>query len=483
MHNYCCIKAGRCDKMNNKKKVDLLLINPPFHKRNGSGTIFPLGLGYLISAVRKEGYTCDVINGYSMIHSYTESNLKYFEKSLLEKLKSYEPVLVGIGPCITTQLKALRIIAKQCLDVYGSERVYAGGPLASMEGQEWVFFDLMNIRYIIKGDGEEAICEMLRCLKAGEDLKKCDCVSREGYYYYNQIDNIDDLAFPERPYLLEDVVSLRRKPDKMGLSASMITSRGCKYHCNYCVSGNIKRRNFRKRSNRNIIEEMKLLADKYHVNDIIFYDDCFFSSPKSIHQEVEDFCSLLIAKQLPLTWQMEIRCDVFLQLNIMDLELLKKSGCRQINLGIEKTYVAGLKAIGKNVPLEGLAEQIQETKSRTGIRVAGTFILGGKNETEADIQGIVENSQKLNLDFAHYNPLFVYPGTPLYAGYFTNEREWVSYLLKDNWLWGEIVYENKDLNREKIVRTIEEAYEQFYRNAFYSNAEMIKDRFHLQPSI
>ena len=151
-----------------------------------------------------------------------------------------------------------------------------------------------------------------------------------------------------------------------------------------------------------------------------------------------------------------------------------------MNLGIEKTYVAGLKAIGKNIPLDGLAEQILKIKSLTGIRVAGTFILGGKDETETDVRGIVENSQKLNLDFAHYNPLFVYPGTPLYEEYFTNEREWVSYLLKDNWLWGEIVYENENLNREKLIRIIEEAYEQFYRDSPYRDAEMIKDRFHLQ---
>ena len=62
-------KSLRGVKMN-KKKVDLLLINPPFHRRNGSGSIFPLGLGYIIAAAKKEGYTCDVINGYSMIDSY-----------------------------------------------------------------------------------------------------------------------------------------------------------------------------------------------------------------------------------------------------------------------------------------------------------------------------------------------------------------------------------------------------------------------------
>lgn len=44
------------------KNVDLLLINPPFHRRNGSGTIFPLGLGYILAAVNINGLTSDVID-------------------------------------------------------------------------------------------------------------------------------------------------------------------------------------------------------------------------------------------------------------------------------------------------------------------------------------------------------------------------------------------------------------------------------------
>ena len=184
-----------------------------------------------------------------------------------------------------------------------------------------------------------------------------------------------------------------------------------------------------------------------------------------------------------MTWQMEIRCDTFLQLDETDLLLLKRAGCRQMNLGIEKTFIAGLQALGKHIPLHGLPEQIQYMKALTGIQAAGTFILGGRDETEADVRGIIENSTKLNLDFAHYNPLFVYPGTPLYMEYFADEREWVSYLLKDNWLWGEIVYENANLSREKILHLSEEAYKQFYADLPYRDDKMVKDRFRLRPSI
>ena len=324
----------------NKKKVDLLLINPPFHRRNGSGSIFPLGLGYIIAAAKKEGYTCDVINGYSMIDSYANESLSDFEIKLQNLLETYDPVLVGIGPCITTQLRALQIIARCCLTIYGDDRVYAGGPLASIDGQEWLFFELLRIRYIVKGDGEEAICQMIRCLKNGGSLAQCNYVSRSGYLYRNEVADINKLAFPERPYLMENVFSLRRKHNDSVLSASMVTSRGCKYRCHYCVSGNMNYQKFRKRSNANIVAEMQFLATNYQINDIIFYDDCFFSNPESIYQDVSDFCTALIERNLSLTWQMELRCDAFLRLREIDFVLLKNAGCRQINLGIEKTSVS-----------------------------------------------------------------------------------------------------------------------------------------------
>lgn len=93
---------------------------------------------------------------------------------------------------------------------------------------------------------------------------------------------------------------------------------------------------------------------------------------------------------------------------------------------------------------------------------------------------------EVNLDFAHYNPLFVYPGTPLYKEYFTNdisERKWVDYLLKDSWPWGEIVYENENLSREMILNLTEKAYERFYADSPYKDNEMVKDRFRLGISI
>ena len=461
------------------KNVDLLLINPPFHRRNGSGTIFPLGLGYIISSVKQEGFTYKAIDCTQMISTYKEDDLCILRENLINELKEYNPLLVGIGPCITTQVKALQIISECCLEMYGGNRIFAGGPLASIDGQEWFFFDFLKIEYIVKGDGEEAVCRMLNSIKGGKRLDDCDCVTRRGYSHFNEIGDINGLIFPERLFILDNIISIRRRAEGTVRTASMITSRGCVYNCRYCVSGNMRYKNFRKRSNADIVNEMEYLVNRYKITDIIFYDDCFFYNSQKVHQEVEEFCNTLINRRISVTWQMEIRCDLFLKLNSRDILLLEKSGCRQVNLGIEKTYVAGLEELGKNIPIKGLAEQILNFKKIAKIKVAGTFILGGKIETERDIKGIIENSTKLYLDYAHYNPLFIYPGTPLYQEYFKDEKEWVDYILKDNWPWGEVVYENEHINRERLVSLVDYAYETFYADSPYRNDVMIRDRFNL----
>lgn len=459
------------------KKVDLLLINPPFHRRNGSGSFFPLGLGYILSTVELNGFSTEVIDCTQIISTYKSKDLNLLKKYLQNKLLEYEPNLIGIGPCITTQVKALKIIADSCMNRYGKEKVFAGGPLASIEGQEWFFFDFLNIDYIIKGDGEKAVVEMIRTVQKGKSLSECRYVTKKDYIYFNEIDNIDRLPFPKRMFVAESIVSERRSGKNQSLS--MISSRGCLYHCNYCVSGNMKYKKFRKRTYENIIAEMKFIKETYGITDIIFYDDCFFYRPLKVHSDISNFCNKLIQESLDMTWQMEIRCDLFEELNDKDIYLLFESGCRQINLGIEKTSADGLKYLGKTITLEGLSEKIAYAREISNIKFAGTFILGGKNENRNSVEDTILKSRQMHLDFAHYNPLFIYPGTPMYKEVFDSPEEWVRYIQADDLPWGEIVYENEYIDRNGLIELVNEAYEKFYSESPHEKSCMVKDRFNL----
>ncbi|NLO40399.1 MAG: hypothetical protein GX115_13140 [Ruminiclostridium sp.] len=280
--------------------VDLLLINPPFHTRNGSGSFFPLGLGYIISSVIDHGYTWNVVDCTKMIHSFYETELLNFEEEFFSELKKYSPVIIGIGPCITSQLRALKVISNCCRKAFPTIPTIAGGPLTLIEGQEWLFYDNLGFDYIIRGDGEFAIPDAIKAIKETGEIENSAMLSKRGCNILNEIDDIDTLLFPYRGLHNGDVFSTRRSTvNTLQNQAAMITSRGCPYSCNYCVSGNrMAKKKVRKRSANNIILEMEDLNNKCGINDVIFYDDCFFSNTKTAAADIKLFCDTLLEKEL-----------------------------------------------------------------------------------------------------------------------------------------------------------------------------------------
>ncbi len=459
--------------------TDLLLINPPFHKRHGSSSMFPMGLGYIISAIKAEGFSYAVIDCTQIISSLYEEDLDILSKELRKRLSQYDPMLIGIGPCMTSGIKALKVIADVCQSMFDTERVFAGGPLAGIPQQEWVFFEYLGLRYVIKGYGEVAVVQALRTIKGGQSLSQCAEVSKPGYLFYNHTSSIDTLAFPTRLYVGQTVISERRK-DRSGITLPMITSRGCPYHCNYCVSGSVsKQEHFCKRSVKNIVDEMEFLQKAYHVSDIIFYDDCFFYKVSSTNQEIKSFWDEISLRNIHMSWQMEVRVDWLTRIDPDGIHMLEDCGCRQINVGIEKTDPLGQQYLGKTFSVDALADAIRLVKRYSNIRVTGTFILGGGDEDRTDVLKEIDASKKLGLDFAHFNPLFVYPGTKIYHQRFHGPRDWLLYILDDALPWGEIVYENEYIDCNTLIELTEKAYHTFYAGTKYEAEEMVLDRFNL----
>lgn len=460
--------------------TDLLLINPPFHKRHGSSSMFPMGLGYIISAIKAKGFSYTVIDCTQIISSLYKEDLDVLSEELRQRLSQYEPMLIGIGPCMTSGIKALKVITDVCQSMFDAERIFAGGPLVGIPQQEWVFFEYLGLKYIIKGYGEEAVARALQTVKDGQPLSKCAEVSRPGYLFYNHTSPIDTLAFPARLYMDRIVVSERRKASS-GITLPMITSRGCPYHCNYCVSSSMsKQEHFCKRSTTNIVDEMEFLQNTYHISDIIFYDDCFFYKVSSTNQEIKSFWDELSRRDIHMSWQMEVRVDWLTQINPDGVHMLEECGCRQINVGIEKTDPHGQEYLGKTFSVDALADAIQTVKRHSNIHVAGTFILGGGDEDRTDILKEINESKKLGLDFAHFNPLFIYPGTRIYDQQFHGPHDWLDYILEDVLPWGEIVYENHSIDRDALIELTETAYHTFYAGTKYEAEEMVLDRFNLR---
>lgn len=461
------------------KKTDLLFVIPPYHRRNGSGSLFPLGIGAIMACLEERGITFEYIDCTQIVQTLWPDDLKELERKLSFELKHYNPLLVGIGPCVTPGIRALEVVARCCIREYGKERVFAGGPFTSLQSQEWVFYERLELKYLIKGEGELAVCEAVETMKTAQCLSACAAVSIPGRSKINTIENINDMPFPKRVQLDRDEFSNRRRLKDNGKMAHIVASRGCPYQCDYCVSGNL-RIPFRKRSADNIAAEMKMLSEVHGVTDVTFYDDCFFTSARTVHKEIDDFCRALCDAGVNMTWQIEIRPDILIEVTDKELIKLSSYGCRQMNIGVEKTYANGASVFGKRFDYDKLRRYLAHAHDNCSIRMTGTFILGGKGETVESVRQLIAASVAMNLDEVEYSPLFVYPDTPLYNEVFRDAKAWIDVVLNSDEPWGEVVYETETLGRKTLIDLIDEAYQTFFERNDKANTYRIRDRYHLR---
>jgi radical SAM superfamily enzyme YgiQ (UPF0313 family) len=133
-------------------------------------------------------------------------------------------------------------------------------------------------------------------------------------------------------------------------------------------------------------------------------------------------------------------------------------------MGIEKAQAGRLQQLRKRLTPE-IARQACERVSSFGMRAAATFILGGPGETINEVVETVSFALSLPLDFAHFNPLAVYPGTTLFAEVFGEPRtkDWLTLCLDQQLApLGDILWRNRDLPLEVILGAVAEAYRSFY---------------------
>jgi radical SAM superfamily enzyme YgiQ (UPF0313 family) len=422
------------------------------------------------------------------------------KKLLRREITLVNPRLaIGIGPCTTSAIRSILAIADTCRDIHLQIPLIFGGPLTLIPDQEWLFFKRLNAFAVVKGDGEYALCRILTQLREGEVLSNIPGVQNSENQRIKPyfIEDLDTLPFPAMDIFKMDSYkpSIRRDLSAFPF-ASIIGSRGCPHHCSYCISGQLIK--YRRHSFEYIAREVRDLYKYHHVRSLIFYDDSLFPSMSKINYEISLFAKLLAQSAPDISWQIEIRPDVFSQISSDTFKHIFSCGCRQINIGVEKASFSQLKLLFKPFSIKQLRETCQlVTKVCPGIRLTGTFILGGPKETLESTHEIIQFSTQLGLLFAHYYPLELYPGTTMYRSVFGKDnRIWFDKIINDKWLWGEIIYENDNISTTQLMDLFHFAYRYFYdrhewkeiakrhlgRN--YKNVQMIakswqEDRFRL----
>jgi len=377
---------------------------------------FPTGLGIIAAVLRAAG--CDV-------HVIEVKAEGLSREQVMSRLACYDPDVVGFGGLITTYRYArwlIHAIKRWRPDL----PVIVGGGLGSSVPE--VVLTRTPADAAVIGEGEETVLELIPPLVGGDPIDDVAGIAYRdgGAVRFTEprrpIPDLDRLPFPAwdlfpmEAYLKHPVVGLGRDID-------LISSRGCPHRCTYCYQ--VFGRRFRARSAANIIEEIRLLDERYGLDFVSFQDDCFVVDKR----RVIEFCDLLDESGVALKWSC---CG---RVNLVDQRLLarmKAAGCVSVNFGIESGSQAILDRYKKGVTVAQAKNAVRLVRG-AGMRCPTSFMLGAPGETRETAFETVRFCQALQIPLSALMLTTPYPGTALYdevkaAGRIPDEEAFVESL-------------------------------------------------------
>lgn len=273
--------------------------------------------------------------------------------------------------------------------------------------------------YAYKGEGEHGFLQLLDAV-ASESLSPEKLAAIPGLVWRNGegmrvnpncfIEELDSVGLPAWDLMPPDTYPkaphgafFRNFP-----MAPIVVTRGCPFPCTFCGGSAASGKKIRSRSVDSVIDELKLLHDRFGVKEFQIEDDNFTFNTAF----VKDFCERLLSLNLGFTWSFPngIRLDT---IDPPLLDLMKKAGCYAINFGIESGSERILKLIRKNITPDGIRKQLRMARD-AGFDIGGFFIVGFPSETEEEIMETIRFARSLPLDRVGISYFQPFPGTPIY---------------------------------------------------------------------
>ena len=436
------------------KKKKILLIYPPSPVMNREDRcqqptkellvippLPPTDLMYLAAVAEKAGLEAKIAD-------YSQGG--NFEKDLKEFQPDY--LLINVAtPTFKSDLSSLTIAKEICPDIV----TIAKGAAFLTVAFEVMYFQ-KDLDLILFGEPEETLREVLE----GKEYSKI-----LGLYYRDDLrakftgprpflDDLDKLPFPAR-HLVDN--NIYRRPDNNKVQAVIKVSRGCPFHCFFCLATPVSGAKVRKRSPENIIEEIKECVEKYGITNFLFWSDIF-----NIDKEwVMELCQKIIDSGLKITWSANTRADT------ADEEMAYKmyeAGCRLVSIGVESGSQEMLNKIGKRITLDDVRLTVKIFK-KAGIRIYNYFVIGLPWEDEDSVEDTIEFAIELDSDFISF-----YTATPLPGSKFYDYAKENNLLNSDTSFTSAYFYPSVNthhLTKERVFQLHKKAIKRFYLRPSY----------------
>jgi anaerobic magnesium-protoporphyrin IX monomethyl ester cyclase len=368
--------------------------------------IFPsLALAQLAAWVRQEGFPVQIID----LHA---ENLQPADAA--DRVRDYAPDIIALTSK-TLGWPAVIEIAQMARVAAPRAKIIVGGPQITIYPKESLTWDIFDLG--VMGDGEETFLEICERVESGSELSGIP-----GTVFRFSNGEIEQYAARPVPKDIDrypmpawDLLDVDRYHCLTLLKpfATMVTTRGCPWHCGYCSQ--VYSDKLRFRSPELVVEEMEFLEKTYGVKEIVFFDETFTIGKKRMKKLAEE----ILRRGLKVKFNIRARVDT------VDREVLtwlKKAGLRSIHMGVEAGTDRVLKIMNKQITREQTTEAFRIARE-LGIETRGYFMIGYYDATPADVEETIKFASSIGLDWASFSVATALPATDLYR--ISQERGYV----------------------------------------------------------
>lgn len=388
----------------------LLLINPPgpycragsrwphTRKRRDIGIDyhpFPFGLGYAAARLRADGHEVRVADCIASALSNAE---------LLGLTEAFSPDVIFMetsAPSFLDDVDTMRALNRPCI---------AGGAHATVTWRDHLE---AGFAAVVLGEYDQVLDAACRL----EPQPWLATKSHEPREHAPLIADLDALPHPAW-----DLMPMEKYNDPIcrGRSVTVMSSRGCPNACAFCTVTPFQgRRRYRMRDPKSVCDEIAMLIDRYHPDEIYFDDDTITAN----RQHMLALCEEYKRRQFGIGFCCMGNASVDRQV----LAAMAEAGCRAYKFGVESADPEVLRRIPKRIDLEQVVRTVHDCH-RLGILTHATFVFGLPGENRESAVRTIDFALRLRphtLQFAIATP---YAGTPLYE-----QARAQGWLVKENW--------------------------------------------------
>ncbi len=320
-----------------------------------------------------------------------------------------------------------------------------------------------EIDYIVCGEGEVTLVELIKALRDNKDVGKVAGLAfmhNSGFVKTPSrqlIENLDTLPYPAYHYV-EDLVKEYHFTMMAGKNMRymiMEGSRGCTYKCSFCTQWRHWNGTWRTKSAKRIANEMEHLHKEFGAVFLWYTDDNFNYRIRG-RELWEELRNRHFTKDV--SWFFQARTDDIA--NNPDLVAkLHSVGNSWILVGVENNSPETLKSFKKSVRVNDAAKAVKVLNDNDVFSQC-MYIVGSRKDTPESIENLRQFSISINSQIAIYAILTPMPGTDVYDEAMRNG--WIEDTNYAHYDMVHAIMPTESLTRQQVQEELFKCYRTFY---------------------